>query len=79
MKFYDILRERRRKRMKNEKKDGGCRYPIGDPQSSNFKFCCDPIEHPRFVYCDTHARLCYLNFEDIKDKPRINISTARRK
>jgi hypothetical protein len=53
MKFFSYIRQQRRKRMQNQ---SGCKYPIGDPQSKNFRFCCEPIERSRFVYCDEHAR-----------------------
>ncbi|MBH68952.1 MAG: global cell cycle regulator GcrA-like protein [Rhodospirillaceae bacterium] len=35
-----------------------CSWPLGDPRSSDFKFCGDPIEDGR-PYCSEHCKLAY--------------------
>jgi len=37
---------------------GRCRWPIGDPKDSNFRFCCNPVTEP--PYCACHCSLAYL-------------------
>lgn len=34
-----------------------CRWPIGDPQSDDFRFCCEPIpKGSKKRYCEQHAK-----------------------
>ena len=75
MKFCKMLRENRRKRME---KIRPCKYPFGNPGTSGFYFCEKPIENERFVYCNDHAKLCYINFDLIKDKPRRSVTIKGR-
>lgn len=35
-----------------------CRWPVGDPRSDSFNFCCEPTEG-RQTYCKTHAAMAY--------------------
>jgi len=35
-----------------------CRWPLGDPGSSDFCFCCNPVT--RRPYCERHRRVAYL-------------------
>ena len=35
-----------------------CRWPIGDPQRSDFHFCGKP-KAPDFPYCEFHVRLAF--------------------
>jgi GcrA cell cycle regulator len=36
-----------------------CRWPLGDPQTSKFRFCDVPTR-PGKSYCEAHARLAYV-------------------
>jgi hypothetical protein len=47
---------------------GGCRYPIGEPRTKGFRYCCMPIArlddtgkalNPPHVYCRSHRLICY--------------------
>ena len=38
-----------------------CTWPIGDPQSSEFHFCGDPISDGR-PYCEHHCGLAYTTY-----------------
>lgn len=41
---------------------GECCYPIGDPGTKAFRFCCDPTE-PGRSYCLDHCKLAYVNYQ----------------
>jgi len=36
-----------------------CYYPIGEPRTPGFRYCCTPVAQPGAVYCREHKRLCY--------------------
>lgn len=36
-----------------------CKWPIGDPRDSDFRFC-DAAHEPGEVYCAAHSRIAYL-------------------
>jgi GcrA cell cycle regulator len=38
---------------------GQCRWPIGEPQSTGFRFCCVPVGVEQ-VYCPEHKAVAYL-------------------
>lgn len=38
--------------------DRMCKWPIGDPGSSNFKFCGRPVQ-AGYPYCADHVRMAY--------------------
>lgn len=50
-----------------EKSD--CRWPIGDPRSSKFRFCCEPsaLGQP---YCEEHCQAAFPNYGKPKPEPR---------
>lgn len=36
-----------------------CKWPVGDPLSKDFRFCCAP-QQSGFPYCGFHARMAYV-------------------
>ncbi len=36
-----------------------CRYPIGEPRSTDFRYCGHDRANDATPYCDYHHRLCY--------------------
>ena len=42
----------------------GCRYPIGDPGTPNFRFCRAPRQSSS-SYCECHHKLCYRGFSEL--------------
>ena len=40
-------------------KGGECCWPIGDPKSPDFKFCCEPTEFGK-SYCRKHRKIAYV-------------------
>ena len=40
-----------------------CCWPLGEPGSKNFRFCCDDSV-PGKPYCEEHARLAYVRVRD---------------
>jgi len=49
-----------------ELKPNQCRWPIGDPDSNNFRFCGEPV-FPGKPYCYEHCRQAY-QFTPVKKK-----------
>ena len=49
-----------------ELKPNQCRWPIGDPDSNNFRFCGEPV-FPGKPYCYEHCRQAY-QFAPVKKK-----------
>ena len=40
-------------------KGGECCWPIGDPKTPDFKFCCEPTEFGK-SYCRKHRKIAYV-------------------
>lgn len=58
-----------------ELKSHHCRFPIGDPRNSDFRFCGRP-RHGRGPYCETHKRLAGRLYERAtQDQARLSPST----
>lgn len=36
-----------------------CCWPIGDPGTRDFKFCCDPVQFAGKSYCTEHMKIAY--------------------
>jgi GcrA cell cycle regulator len=56
-----------------ELKERMCRWPMGDPKESGFKFCgCESVEG--LPYCEHHARIAF----QINTKPKLKIRDLER-
>ena len=53
-----------------EIKDGLCRWPIGEPENSNFKFC-GRTTNEGFVYCQTHHKVAYQPLTAVRERRKI--------
>lgn len=53
-----------------EIKDGMCRWPIGEPENSDFKFC-GRITQENFVYCQTHYKKAYQPLTAVRERRKI--------
>jgi GcrA cell cycle regulator len=38
-----------------------CCYPIGEPRTPEFRYCCASVAQPGAVYCLEHKRLCHMS------------------
>ena len=36
-----------------------CCWPIGDPGTPGFKFCCEPVDEVGKSYCEVHRKIAY--------------------
>ena len=53
-----------------EIKDGLCRWPIGEPENSNFKFC-GRTTNEGFVYCQSHHKKAYQPLTAVRERRKI--------
>ena len=53
-----------------EIKDGLCRWPIGEPENSNFKFC-GRNTNEGFVYCQAHHKKAYQPLTAVRERRKI--------
>ena len=53
-----------------EIKDGLCRWPIGEPENSDFRFC-GRTTNEGFVYCQTHHKVAYQPLTAVREKRKI--------
>lgn len=51
-------RERRRRAFEHMVDSRGCKFPIGDPHSPEFRFCC-AAKAAESAYCDHHHRITH--------------------
>ena len=54
----------------SEIKDGLCRWPIGEPENSDFKFC-GRSTNEGFVYCQTHHKVAYQPLTAVRERRKI--------
>lgn len=43
-----------------------CCWPIGEPRTSSFRFCCSPSE-PGRSYCHDHCKVAYIEIRDRRE------------
>tara|TARA_B100001769_G_C22019117_1_gene547660 strand:- start:545 stop:1000 length:456 start_codon:yes stop_codon:yes gene_type:complete len=53
-----------------EIKDGLCRWPIGEPEKNDFKFC-GRNTNEGFVYCQTHHKIAYQPLTAVRERRKI--------
>ena len=51
-------------------RDGLCRWPIGEPENSNFKFC-GRTTNEDFVYCKEHHKKAYQPLSAFRERRKI--------
>jgi len=53
-----------------EIKDGLCRWPIGEPENNDFKFC-GRTTNEGFVYCQNHHKVAYQPLTAVRERRKI--------
>ncbi len=51
-------------------KDGLCRWPLGEPEDADFKFC-GRITNEGFVYCQSHHKQAYQPLSKLRARKKI--------
>ena len=51
-------------------KDGLCRWPLGEPENSNFKFC-GRTTNEGFVYCQSHHKQAYQPLAAVRERKKM--------
>ena len=54
----------------NEIKDGLCRWPLGEPEDTNFRFC-GRNTNEGFVYCKSHHNQAYQPLSKIRERKKV--------
>ena len=51
-------------------KDGLCRWPLGEPEDSDFKFC-GRSTNEGFVYCQSHYKQAYQPLSKVRERKKV--------
>ena len=51
-------------------KDGLCRWPLGEPEEIDFKFC-GRSTNEGFVYCQAHHKQAYQPLNKVRERKKI--------